>query len=586
MQKSYRVAALAAIMVLAAFFRFWHITDAPPGLYPDEAMNGTNAQEAIQTGDYKIFYPDNNGREGFFMNIQSLSVRVFGNEPWALRVVSAFFGTLTVLGIYLLTRELFRKSDIIPLLAAFFTATSFWHINFSRIGFRAIMVPFLLAWAFYFFFRMVRQMSEGDIKKASAEISAISAGIFYGLGFHTYLAFRVTPLLLAPAFFYGWSAYKSRSDGRGPDPKASGLLAKRSKPAKCYPCLFVLFLFATFVTVLPIGYYFLQNPADFAGRTAQVSVFASESPLQNLALNKLKTIGMFFVMGDWNWRHNLAGAPLLWWPVSILFALGIIFGAKNIIQSIKIKGLNSISKIFNFGLSAFYAFFANPYGFLLSWLVILSIPSIISNEGLPHALRAIGMIPPVMILSAVGTAWVIEYARLRLPILIKKFPERASQIRRIQKELMLLLVIFCGFVTVVTYINYFLRWAQNPETRGAFTSDYVNVGRYLRSLPEHVLKYVIVNEGGVLVRGLPMPAQSTMYMLGEGVRSRGEITPNNVSYILPEDLAAISIESVNEHPVYMAMLKDDPWLRTQLKTLFPSIVFEPIPGSLLIGIIK
>jgi len=38
----------------------------------------------------------------------------------------------------------------IGLLSAFFLATSFWHINFSRIGFRAIMAPFFLIWAVYF----------------------------------------------------------------------------------------------------------------------------------------------------------------------------------------------------------------------------------------------------------------------------------------------------------------------------------------------------------------------------------------------------------------------------------------------------
>src|SRR3989344_9433642 len=108
MQQRRRILLMLGVMIIAAFFRFWQITETPPGLYPDEAMNGTNAQEAIRTGDYKIFYPENNGREGLFINIQSLSLRIFGNEPWALRVVSAIFGILTVLGLYLMTRELLR----------------------------------------------------------------------------------------------------------------------------------------------------------------------------------------------------------------------------------------------------------------------------------------------------------------------------------------------------------------------------------------------------------------------------------------------------------------------------------------------
>ena len=55
-------------------------------------------------------------------------IYIFGNEPWALRGVSAIFGILTVLGVYLLTKELFPENRKIALLAAFLIATSFWHI--------------------------------------------------------------------------------------------------------------------------------------------------------------------------------------------------------------------------------------------------------------------------------------------------------------------------------------------------------------------------------------------------------------------------------------------------------------------------
>ena len=102
--------ALLAIMALGAFLRFYHITSIPPGLYPDEAMNGTNGQEAVATGHFNVFYPENNGREGLFINIQAISVAALGNTPWALRLVSAIIGTLTILGVYLVTTELFANN--------------------------------------------------------------------------------------------------------------------------------------------------------------------------------------------------------------------------------------------------------------------------------------------------------------------------------------------------------------------------------------------------------------------------------------------------------------------------------------------
>ena len=104
---------LVAIMALGAFLRFHWIADFPLGLYPDEAMNGNNALEALATGDFKVFYPENNGREGLYINLQAVSVWLFGNKAWALRIVSALFGTLTILGVYLVARELFagKKSE-------------------------------------------------------------------------------------------------------------------------------------------------------------------------------------------------------------------------------------------------------------------------------------------------------------------------------------------------------------------------------------------------------------------------------------------------------------------------------------------
>src|SRR3990167_4438131 len=127
---------LLLVLIIAGFLRLYHITTVPPGLYPDEAMNGNNALQAFSVGDFsaqgarlpdgqgpvsgwKVFYPENNGREGLFINIQALFLKFFGvNEPWVLRLPSAIFGILTVLGIYFLSREMF--SVRVGLLSAFF----------------------------------------------------------------------------------------------------------------------------------------------------------------------------------------------------------------------------------------------------------------------------------------------------------------------------------------------------------------------------------------------------------------------------------------------------------------------------------
>ena len=67
-------------------------------------MNGNNAYETLHGGGFKTYYRENNGREGLFINIQALSMKVFGSTSFALRVVSAIFGIATVCAIFAFAR--------------------------------------------------------------------------------------------------------------------------------------------------------------------------------------------------------------------------------------------------------------------------------------------------------------------------------------------------------------------------------------------------------------------------------------------------------------------------------------------------
>src|SRR3989344_6574815 len=249
---------LLLVVIIATFLRLYQLDAAPPGLYPDEAMNGNNALEALRTGEWRTYYPENNGREGLFINIQALSLLAFGkNEPWVLRLPSALFGILTVLGLYFLAKELWNAR--VGLLASFLLATSFWHIIFSRIGFRAIMAPLLAVWGFYFLFAAIRKRTA-----RSSALFAAAGGAIFGLGFYTYISYRVLPLLLVLIVLY-------------------------FRNEKRFWKTFGIFVAAAFIIALPLGMYYLAHPADFLGRTSQISIFNSATPLQDLARNTLKT---------------------------------------------------------------------------------------------------------------------------------------------------------------------------------------------------------------------------------------------------------------------------------------------------------
>lgn len=468
------------IMLVGAFFRLWDLGSTPPGLYHDEAMNGNNALETWRAGQFKQFYTENNGREGLYINIAALSVGILGNESWALRLVSALFGIFSVLGLYFLAKELFNKK--VALYASFFLATSFWHVLFSRIGFRGIMAPFFLTWALALLFMASRKKSR---------LLAVFAGLSFGLGFHSYIAYRIAPLLLLLPVVKIWKNNQKK--------------------------LIVVFLVSTFIAGLPIGLYFLGNPADFLGRTSQLSIFSSESPVKNLAINTAKTFGMFFFVGDFNWRHNLAGEAELWWPVAILFAFGLFYSLWKMIKKRKL---------------------GSAEGLLFLWLLVMALPVVVSNEGIPHALRGIILIPPVMIFTAIG----LEKIRIVVNNWMKKqpveYPEHKKQILRIHRHLIILLFAFFVVVAGQSCVKYFIRWGHHINTYNSFNGRYWDIGNFLKELPEDMEKYVIINAPGVLARGIPMPAQTVMF--ATDTFGKDEQENKNIKYILPDEINSIS----------------------------------------------
>lgn len=470
------------VLIIATFFRVYNLASVPPGLYPDEAMNGNNALEVLHTGTFKIFYPENFGREGLFINIQALAISLFGNEPGVLRGVSALFGVLTVAGVYALTRRLTRGTggrEFIALASAFFIATGFWHINFSRIGFRAIMAPMFLVLALYFLIAsldVIRKKSQITNTKSQVNsnnqnpinkswnlgigywLFAALGGVLFGLGMHSYIAYRAIPLLIVfIVVLYGV------------------LFTVSWKKLILSFVIFVVFSLAAFA---PLGMYFIKNPGSFFGRTSEVSVFSSDTPLRDLALNTGKTLLMFNVRGDANWRHNLSGESQLYWLVGLLLVVGVLYGA-----------IGSFTR----RISREETFF---FWMCIVWVGVGLLPVVTSNEGIPHALRAILVIPPIFMLAGLGAFKTVQLLRAKLPA------------RTVNAFIFVVGALLIG----ISYSTYFLMWGRSVQTANAFSFRYVAIGRQLNEIGPAVPKYVVANGGGIPERGIPVSAQTIMFI--------------------------------------------------------------------------
>jgi 4-amino-4-deoxy-L-arabinose transferase-like glycosyltransferase len=438
---------LLAILALAAFFRLWRLETIPPGLYADEAMNGNNALEALRTHDFKVFYPENNGREGLMIAIQAAFLKVLlplnhdQPRPWMLRLPNAFFGTLTVLTVYLLASILLGEA--VGCLSAFLLATSFWHILVSRTAFRANLAPLLLTASLWLLISALKQTED-----RAFSWRAIVGGLLFGLGFYTYIAFRVAPILLLVILaFYPQRRYLWRN--------------------------LTAFVLAAFVMALPLGIHFLRTPSDFFGRTSEISVFNSPNPVLSTGINIFKTAGMLHFFGDPNWRLNYSRRPELFWPVGILFLVGAWVADSE----------NSARTENRFAAA-----------FILSWIVIAAIPVVLSNEGMPHALRAVLMLPPIIILSAWGGVTLYRWL--------------ARRVRQVNA----LAAVFVILLSFEAYHTYFVRWARNSNVLAAFDAPSVSIADSLNRLPDMTDKVVMVDLGGVRVKGIPMPAQTVMFL--------------------------------------------------------------------------
>jgi hypothetical protein len=221
---------------------------------------------------------------------------------------------------------------------------------------------------------------------------------------------------------------------------------------------------------------------------------------------------MFNFYGDCNWRHNYACRPQLDLFTGIFFLLGLVLTFKTIFSKHK-NGIEAQNNPNRF-----------PYILILIWMAIMAFPSILTKEGLPHALRAIGMIPPVFILAGIG-----------FEFLWKTFKERSKKIG------LVILMISILFIALYNGGQY-LAWGRKQEVKGSFDDKYALIADYLNSSSPDIKKYVLVNTGGTLVNDIPMPSQSIMFITDTYRTAQQQ--EKNIFYILPENINQITSPAI------------------------------------------
>ncbi|PID51685.1 MAG: hypothetical protein CR954_00530 [Candidatus Moraniibacteriota bacterium] len=275
------------------------------------------------------------------------------------------------------------------------------------------------------------------------------AGMLCGAGFHTYIAFRIIPALLAVFFVllliqHGTDIYKS-----------------------IWKYL-IIFVLCAGVTIAPLLYTFHTHPEFLTARTGDVSVFAQkDTPLtQTLAHTVTQSLTKYHLSGDNNWRHNYPPYPIIEPIVGIWFLCGFLF---------------SIGIFVSFAVRRFRHGNRNrkllTHGLLIAWFFAFLAPEFMTTEGLPHCLRAIGTLPVVYIFAAYMINFVAERMQKKSPLL-----SYGTTI------FLCTMFVWIGFFNIT---KYHVHWAHEHEQAAAFNKDLTDIARHIRTLPETETIYVV-----------------------------------------------------------------------------------------------
>ena len=140
-------AILLFIILTSVILRFWQLGNVPHSPDWDEAALGWTSYSIIEMGkdEYGKSFPVilrsfDDYKPALYVYLVVPFIKIFDLNLLAVRLPSAIFGVIAVIGTFYLVKELFEKfkyRERLALLSSFLLAISPWHIQFSRIAFEA-----------------------------------------------------------------------------------------------------------------------------------------------------------------------------------------------------------------------------------------------------------------------------------------------------------------------------------------------------------------------------------------------------------------------------------------------------------------
>jgi hypothetical protein len=409
--------SLVAILTIAIFFRFYHIGQIPPGLFPDEATHALDAQNVLK-GQFSLYSPNEGSTGMVWRYLLALNFALLGSSILTLRAFASAVGVISVVMAYLVVRELplteqnqatgRGRREATAGLAALLLAISYWHVDLSRIAFSAVLMLLIQDATLFCLWRALN---------AGQRRWFVLFGLGLGILAYNYLPGKLAPLVPLLFLLLQWSLAKREA-----------LLVKYGRPLLMAAGL-------ALVIALPLILFAVFNYQMLVTRaTLPTAAVAPLSPWQAIGAN-LATFGLwpaYWLPGNWG---RLFLGPIL----TLCFVFGVAMSLVRIRRP--------------------------AYLFLLVWWLVMLLPGALAPEGaIPNVRRSIGAATPTfglialgLVSAASGLAWLA--GRLN----------RSMEGSRIQPVLTLVLGLALAVpVGANTFARYFVVWGPSEEAKLEF----------------------------------------------------------------------------------------------------------------------
>lgn len=481
------IIGLLGAVGLAAFFRFFQLPSLPPGLHSSSAGVGLQALNLLNHGTLPGLDAANNFAP-FWVLLQAITIKLLGNSELALRLWPALIGTLAVLATWLWARSWFGLR--IAWLASLLLAVTPWAVTLSRNGVEAAIFPLLTTLTLW--------VATVAWRRPSLWHSLALAGVL------------TLDLLSGPI---GWlTALTVLGVGVVVLAKQKSLFSI-DRPR----------LTAVGGLALGLAVFGYLAAASMSNLKALPQVAGLVPNLSTLGSNLVKTLLMFNVTGDENYRHNLSGEPMLNAFVGLMLVAGILTGISRLHE--------------------------RRYRLLFLVTIVLFLPAVVTTVGVPNAARASAILPLILVFSAVGISYMLE-------LWYRTFPINSAARTLGQSAIIVLL----GLSVFQGYTQYFRAWAGSSQVHTAYNEGAVKIAKFLQTDKFSGQRFVVGSS-----EELPVVAY---------------LTHNKTSYtaMAAKDIAGLPITPGPRQFLISAVSKPEAVKNLRLK--FPGGVLRPLYSDL------